>query len=594
MKFELCDKTAKSLYYYQFNICFAIIGIILLDTKGVLSNLNDQNIGTKDGPVVYITNTGKIQGKNDYLVEDGLGEVDTFLGIPYAQAPVGALRFKKPQALKLWHPETREAISKSNSCPQNIKAIRGLEMWNVNEINEDCLYLNVFLPERLNENSRHAVMVWIHGGDFHTGSSTLDFYDARFLAVITRTIIISFNYRLGALGFFSMESESIQGNVGLHDQVAVLQWVKDNIGSFGGDAGRVTLFGQGAGAASVSLHLFSELSDPLFHKAILQSGSALSPWAFVPVEEAHRRSFELAVKVGCDQKNVEDVVACMIDVDVSKIIENQWVVKGLVQFPFVPTVDKEFLKETPEKLLSEKKFKVCPILAGSNKDEATFFLASIFEDYFNPIITKDPSMYQELFTQQLSIFFSHYPQYSQSLTEETKNVILNKHFPTDLQANFPANLNALNRAITDSLFICPMNTFLHEYAKSDASLYSYYYTQPNEFVFEKMGVTHGSEVFFLFNSIIQHQTTESTLAFSKEMMKMWSNFAKTSDPNDGGEGQKKDSKWPVYTTEEQGYLELNQESHGGAMNKLREDECHFWTEEISKMQEQSSQQETNE
>jgi len=142
--------------------------------------------------------------------------------------------------------------------------------------------------------------VWIFGGGFYSGTTTLDVYDGQILAAEHDVVVVSIGYRVGALGFLCLDHPSAPCNAGLHDQLAGLRWVQRNVGAFGGDPNNVTLFGESAGSVSVSLHLLSPLSKELFHRAILQSGSANMPWATTSMEEGKLRSEELAITyLGC-------------------------------------------------------------------------------------------------------------------------------------------------------------------------------------------------------------------------------------------------------------------------------------------------------
>ena len=187
----------------------------------------------------------------------------------------------------------------------------GSTMWNPNtEMSEDCLMVNVWVPD--DGGSRHArrrkteekkpVMVWIFGGGFYSGTTTLDVYNGQILAAEYDVVVVSIGYRVGALGFLCLDHPSAPCNMGLYDQLMGLQWVQRNIGAFGGNVNNVTLFGESAGSVSVSLHLLSPLSRDLFHRAILQSGSANMPWATTSKAEGKLRSEELAITyLGCSR-----------------------------------------------------------------------------------------------------------------------------------------------------------------------------------------------------------------------------------------------------------------------------------------------------
>ena len=211
----------------------------------------------------------------------GTGGVVAYLGIPYAAPPVGALRWRPPQPAAHWA-GVRAADRFGTSCMQAQPGSRlpwTEEFMTQGPIGEDCLSLNVWTPAT-SASARLPVMVWIYGGGFNEGSSAVAVYDGAALAR-KGVIVVSMNYRVGALGFLahpelSRESEHhVSGNYGLLDQIAALQWVRRNIGAFGGDAARVTIFGQSAGALSVAGLMQSPLAKGLFARAIAQSGPGL-------------------------------------------------------------------------------------------------------------------------------------------------------------------------------------------------------------------------------------------------------------------------------------------------------------------------------
>jgi len=221
----------------------------------------------------------------DALVESGVlsgvneGDVEAFLGIPYAEPPVGSLRWRPPRSPAPWA-GTRAADHFSASCMQRPRSIGPWtpEYRSVGPLSEDCLTINVWTPAK-SGTERLAVMVWIHGGSFKSGSASVPLYDGRKLAA-RGIIVVTLNYRLGVLGFLAhpqLTAESgqrVSGNYGLMDIIAALKWVQRNIAAFGGDAQRVTLAGQSAGAYAVDLLEASPDATALFHQVITESGSA--------------------------------------------------------------------------------------------------------------------------------------------------------------------------------------------------------------------------------------------------------------------------------------------------------------------------------
>ncbi|XP_076135965.1 pyrethroid hydrolase Ces2e-like isoform X2 [Alosa pseudoharengus] len=245
-----------------------VIRIIFLASVAYLTST------AHDGPLIH-TKLGALRG--EYLrVRGKTTVVHSYLGVPFAKPPVGPLRLAPPQPVQGWE-GVRDATKQPFMCIQdrqmslNLSESVGMIM-EIPEVSEDCLYLNVYTPAYPAEDAKLPVMVWIHGGGLAMGSAS--FYDGSVLAAYQNVVVVLIQYRLGMLGFFSTGDDNAPGNWGLLDQVAALRWVQENIQSFGGDPSSVTIFGESAGGASVSLQLFSPLSSGLFHQAIAESGTA--------------------------------------------------------------------------------------------------------------------------------------------------------------------------------------------------------------------------------------------------------------------------------------------------------------------------------
>ena len=211
-------------------------------------------------PLVVETRDGLVRGFRKQVLGKSL---DVFYGIPFATPPVGDLRFKKPLPVAPWQ-GVYNATRLPNSCPQEsfnyFPGFRGEEMWNPNTpLSEDCLYLNIWVPSAFRQPvaPRTEVLVWIYGGSFMSGTSTLEVYDGDILSVESNLIVASMQYRVGAFGFLHLGTPEAPGNVGLFDQSLALKWLKDNIGFFGGNPDSLTIFGESAGASSVSVHFLS-------------------------------------------------------------------------------------------------------------------------------------------------------------------------------------------------------------------------------------------------------------------------------------------------------------------------------------------------
>lgn len=239
------------------------------------------------------------------------GRVRVFKGIPYAKPPVAELRWRPPQPVEPWS-GVRPATSFGPRCIQVPRPTMSLSYFPPEPESEDCLYLNIWAPARTGT-ERCPVMVWFHGGGYNLGSGSLPIYSGEGFAR-NGVVLVTLNYRLGRLGFLAhpeLTAESgygASGNYGLLDQLAALRWVQRNIASFGGDPACVTIFGQSAGALSVSYFMASPLAKGLFHRAIGQSGAGFGPVdrtsgtsdANQGLPDAERSGVELAARIGAN------------------------------------------------------------------------------------------------------------------------------------------------------------------------------------------------------------------------------------------------------------------------------------------------------
>ncbi|XP_034294938.1 cholinesterase [Pantherophis guttatus] len=528
--------------------------------KKVFPAGDDSIIATKNGMV-----------KGIYLPVLG-GTVTAFLGIPFATPPIGRLRFKKPESREEWK-GTWDATKFANSCFQlldnTFPGFEGSEMWNPNtKLSEDCLYLNVWVPSPKPKNA--SVMVWIYGGGFHSGTSSLSVYDGKFLARVERVIVVSMNYRLGPFGFLALPgNEDAPGNVGLFDQRLALQWIHDNIGAFGGNSKSVTLFGESAGAGSVSFHLLSPQSYPLFTRAIMQSGSGNAPWGAILPSEARKRTLVLAELLHCTGKNETEIIFCLQNKEPQELLEKgeaASIYTGLISLQFCPIVDGDFLAEMPEILLKNGDFKQTQILMGVNKDEGTTILV-----YGAPGFSKDNnSVINEMeFQAGLKVAF---PQ----LNEMGLESIAFHYTDWEDEKNIFNYRDAMDDIVGDYYFTCPAVEFIKQFALTGNNAFFYYFEHRSSKLAwpEWMGVPHGYEIEFVFGLPLERRInyTKAEEALSRSILKYWANFAKTGTPNGN---QINGTRWPVFTTTEQNYLALSTNA-ATIQTKLRAQTCRFW------------------
>ncbi|XP_052098949.1 cholinesterase-like [Mytilus californianus] len=239
-----------------------------------------------------ITKTGKIEGFTQIVLGN---KIDTFLGIPFAEPPVGNLRFREPVPKRPWR-GTRKTQKFAKSCSQPAFFASDIP---ATTQGEDCLYLNAWIPQG---GCKHKhTMVWIVGGGFITENFVGS--NPKVIAAYTDTIVFTISYRVGPLGFLYFDHNDAPGNMGLLDQSIAIKWIHDNVKRFGGSKHKITLFGQSAGGASVNYHILSEFSRPYFQKAIIQSGAADSRFGYHSPSVALNNANAFAAQLGCSDIN---------------------------------------------------------------------------------------------------------------------------------------------------------------------------------------------------------------------------------------------------------------------------------------------------
>lgn len=299
-------------------------------------------------------------------------EYYAFLGIRYAEPPLNELRWQPPVPAKPWIDEF-DATEDGPACFSPARDKLPIE-----PMSEDCLHLNIYtskLPDNASALNRlQPVLVHIHGGGFVFLSGTMRSYNPIYL-MESDIVVVTFNYRLGVLGFLSSDNVEVPGNAGMLDQVLVLTWVQNNIHYFGGDKNQVTLSGHSAGAMAVVAHLSSPLSAGLFHRAIPMSGSLTFHW-----ELPHHR-LDYVEKLGnnfhCNTSNTNKIIECLRQIPANELTDGFKILPEFLKFPLVifhPVVENDhgqtqFLTESPIKSFLENKFHKVPVLTGMTEFE---------------------------------------------------------------------------------------------------------------------------------------------------------------------------------------------------------------------------------
>ncbi|HTQ16207.1 carboxylesterase/lipase family protein [Mycobacterium sp.] len=320
------------------------------------------------------------------------GRVRAWKGIRYAAAPVGDLRFRAPQPPEPWT-EVADATSFGPACPQpslpNIPIDLGAPQ------GEDCLRLNIWAPSDTQPGDRKPVLVWLHGGAYILGSGSQSLYDGRALAGDGGVVVVTINYRIGALGFVDLSSfdARFDSNIGLRDVLAALGWVRDNISAFGGDPERVTLFGESAGAGIVTTLLGVPAAAGLFAGAIAQSSPATSVYDRDSAQRVATAVLEELELTASEVQRLRDVPAAAI-VTAANDVFNEVPVRNPGRLALVPIVDGELLSDYPVKLAQQGRTHPVPLIIGTNKHEAT-----LFRLMKSPLMPITPSAITSMFTQ---------------------------------------------------------------------------------------------------------------------------------------------------------------------------------------------------
>ncbi len=489
-------------------------------------------------PVVTIAD-GAVRGKST-------GTADAFLGIPYAAAPVGPLRWRPPQPVARWSGE-RDATKFAPHCAQPTSP------FGVASSSEDCLYLNVFAPAGRKHGGGeddHPVMVWIHGGSLSLGESE-DYDPAKLVA--DGTVVVTINYRLGALGFLAHPALADRpggstGAYGLMDQQAALRWVQRNIRAFGGNPRKVTIAGESAGGLSVLAHVASPTAHGLFARAIVQSGPALTQ---TPLAVAETAGEAFAAEVGC----ASQTAACLRGLPLSTIQANDRTTGS----GYVPgVVDGEVLEQSIGTAFASGQFNRVPIINGTNHDEARLSTAGL-ELQGAPVTATN---YQAMIASTLNV-------------SAPVAAVIATQYPL---SGYTSPAVAFSAVGTDALFACPALT-LNTLASKFVPTFAYEFNDdnaPQRFlppVSFPYGAAHASELQYLFDvsTPIAGTLTPQQQTLATSMQRYWAHFAAHGFPSSAGQ-----PLWPRFNSHSQRMLSLTPPQPHVETDLAAAHHCAFW------------------
>ncbi|KAF5296929.1 hypothetical protein FQR65_LT10079 [Abscondita terminalis] len=465
-------------------------------------------------PIVRISQ-GVLAGIKVYT--DSGAIIDAYLGIPYAAAPIGKYRFSAPQKHGGWN-GTHYATSYGHSCPQ-LPIREG-----INE-SENCLYLNIWTPET---STRYLmpVVIFFDGDEFAQGGR--EQIPGQDLSV-EDIVVVTVNYRLNVFGFLCLESLQVRGNMGLLDQYLSMLWVNENIRSFGGDPEKITLYGYSAGAASVALHLISPRTAGYFHRAIISSGSTISPWHIT--NDAKSASWEIARVLGCLNNYYNSMLQCLRSKSTQDILKAYEEYREMGNFTsmLLPTVDTflpkndQYLPVHPSQAFKNGTYFQVPILTGITKP-VTDFQYSRWTKLVN-------SEYMQL---QQYVEVSKIPELIKRYQLNVKNSnqifeLIKWKYVTPTYANVRELLKQLKNLDYESKIEAPhflqLDYMLHTYVQP---IYVYDLENPG-FMLNSTESTVTPDLLLIFSPLLINQIGRRRLnnkefRFSQHLKQLWKNF----------------------------------------------------------------------
>ncbi|XP_017885728.1 carboxylesterase 1C-like [Ceratina calcarata] len=573
-----CSASLLFVFFLQF-----FVGIPVTSSQRTHAR---QGVG-REPPIVKISDQGTVAGKEVYL--SPTQKVIQYLGIPYAQPPVGKLRFSAPvtDPLPTWS-GVRNATQFAPSCQQitdrpKLHEKLYKEFLPTDQldpgVSEDCLYLNIYVPDGNKQDDGWPVMVWFHGGDFNTGTPAI--WDASIFVNKYKMLVVTVAYRLNILGFFTTTDAEAPGNYGMFDQLAALDWIQKKIQQFGGSSSNVIIYGHSSGAISVGLHLVSPLSKGKFSKAIAMSGDAISsvgsPQTELPVVDI------IADKFGCYRRPTSALMECLRRVNVDILVRESSSIET-----WGPIVDYEtnnstepFLPVHPRDSVNGGNLNSVPLLVGhTNNEQLLAYKETLSKgdeegklsyDKFQMLITDEfVSLVQspednstcvlkpELVSEAVLFFYKPHPP------SKDQAMLRDRYLDLQTEKNFAAGLTLLAGKVSKEK---PAFVYRFDYRpKTQAALKD---------VPDWGGVPHMFELPFVWGLPVGGSRVQWNFADKKMaevMMTMMASFARTGNPSFSN------VKWEQYTEEDPGILIIDRNIDMGDSDTVDYKALAFWNE----------------
>ncbi|XP_064471269.1 acetylcholinesterase-1-like isoform X4 [Ornithodoros turicata] len=513
--------------------------------------------------------------------------VDAYLGIPFAEPPIGERRFRKPVRASPWK-GVLDATRMKPGCVQTDIPLNGEVTEDMSSNSEDCLYVNIWIPrslctDRNGSCPRLPVFVFLYGGFFMWGSSSNFEYNGFEFARRTGVIFVSFNYRVGIFGFLNASLPDAPGNQGLYDQLEALKWIRANIGFFGGNEDEITLAGQSAGAISISYHMTSNLTKGMFKRAVLLSGTPSTVCFHVDVKDIIRRSAE---SVNCldlskePELQYEDIVKCFRKLNARTMVNTLEEALMSRYTTMFPGYGDEFMPTDPL-IYEDKEAHVKEVFLGDTGNDGAYMVAHMISRL---PWTKTDVDSRTLFKTTLRILLNIGFYESRRFESE--------YLPDDDDIDIVTTSKCLARTVSDVAFECPADIFSDFIASGNGTVYRYIFDHrpTNSFWEDWVDVTHSDDILFFLGTI--HASKEdinathgsavanlyrprsvppSEYTFSDELVMQLGEFCKTGKPKI----PKTDKEWPKYTKENKAYLILKPNDYKVAHGP-RSTKCHLW------------------
>lgn len=488
----------------------------------------------------------------------------SFRGIPFAKPPVGELRFRAPEPPDPWG-GVRDVTELGAGAPQRITAIAATLGFGAERVSEDCLSLNVFTPAT--DGGRRPVLFWLHGGIFVLGAGSNPLYDGAALARRGDVVVVTTNYRLGALGFLDLrEHIDCEPNAGTLDQLAALEWTCEHIGAFGGDPENITLFGESAGAMSIATLMAAPRARGLFRRAILQSGAASnvsSPAA------ASRTAAAYLEDLGADGTRSSE----LRELPLERLLDAQD--RRFTAHPdegsdaglaFQPCVDGALIPQQPLKAIDEGRAACVPVLFGTTVDEVKLFARR------DPLLDAldEAGVAERLARALLRVGAPDCSHAGVALYRDAR------------RGKLPTDPKELWLAIeTDRVFRHPARRLADALIAQGAELYSYLFAYRSPAARETLGACHALELAFVFGTYETAPGIENFVGrgpdvarLSNRIQDAWIEFARSGSP-----GHAELPAWPRYEREQRLTMRLAEDC-GVEVNPFDEELC-FWDEALT-------------